>query len=121
MTGFGGDGDPTTPITVGRGHCVTDGPFSQLRPIIYNHTYIDHCLSRGFQNNGTRGLISGEPFSPDAVGNIIRKPTFREFGMHVEYSLHNSMHTAISGDFLALTAANGESNIFESKVTRINT
>jgi tyrosinase len=108
-TGFGGDGDINTPVTVGEGRCVTDGPFTQLRPILYNHTYMDHCLSRGFRDNETIGRLSGRPFSPEAIGRIIRKPTYEEFEKDVEHYLHNTMHTAIAGDFLALTAANGKS------------
>lgn len=108
--GFGGDGEINGTVTVGNGRCVVDGPFSNLRPIKYNHTYVQHCLSRGFRENDTLGRLPGSPFSPETVGNIKRKPTYMEFEKAVEMYLHNSMHVAISGDFLALTAANGSTN-----------
>jgi len=106
-TGFGGDGDPHGQVTVGEGRCVTAGPFTELRPIMYNHTYVRHCLSRGFRDGNTTGRLPSSPFSPEAIGKIVRKPTYKEFVKDVEYRLHNTMHTSIAGDFLALTAANG--------------
>jgi tyrosinase len=112
-TGFGGDGDPNTPVTVGEGRCVTDGPFSELRPIIYNHTYIQHCLSRGFRDGETVGRLPGTSYSPESVGRILRESTYKDFVRDVEYYLHNTMHQSIAGDFKAMTAANGkESWIF---------
>lgn len=106
--GFGGDGRVDGPITVGNGRCVVDGPFADLQPIKYNHTYVRHCLSRGFRDNDTLGHISGLPFDPETIGKVKRKTTYVEFEKAVEMYLHNSMHVAISGDFLALTAANGK-------------
>lgn len=108
VEGFGSDGQAGGPITVGGGRCVIDGPFADLRPIKYNHTYEQHCLSRGFRDNGTLGLISGLPFRPEIIGEVRRKKTYVEFEEAIEMHLHNAMHLGISGDFLALTAANGE-------------
>lgn len=108
-TGFGGDGDPNGTVTVGKGRCVPDGPFAQLRPIMYNHTYEQHCLSRGFRDGEVLGQLPGHVFAPNAVGEIIRKSSYKEFVQDIEYRLHNVMHAAIAGDFLALTAANGMS------------
>lgn len=107
-TGFGGDGDLDSPVTVGEGRCVTDGPFSELRPIIYNHTYTRHCLSRGFRDGKAVGRLPGRPYSPESIGSILREPTYKEFVRRVENYLHNTMHQAIAGDFLAMTAANGK-------------
>ena len=107
-TGFGGDGDPDSPVTVGEGRCVTDGPFSALRPILYNHTYTRHCLSRGFRDGEAVGRISGSRYSPESIGSIVRESTYKEFVRRVENYLHNTMHQAIAGDFLAMTAANGK-------------
>ncbi|KAH8785171.1 putative tyrosinase [Diaporthe sp. PMI_573] len=104
--GFGGDGQVGGPTTVGEGRCVVDGPFADLRPIKYNHTYVQHCLSRGFRDNGTLGHISGLPFRPEIIGEVRRKKTYVEFEEAIEMHLHNAMHLGISGDFLSLTAAN---------------
>ena len=106
--GFGGDGDLDGPVTVGGGRCVTNGPFSALRPIIYNHTYTQHCLSRGFRDGKTVGRIPGAQYSPESIGSILRESTYKEFVRRVEYYLHNTMHQGIAGDFLAMTAANGK-------------
>jgi tyrosinase len=107
-TGFGGDGDPNSPVTVGGGRCVTDGPFSELRPIIYNHTFTQHCLSRGFRDGETVGHLTGAPYSPESIGRILRESTYKEFVRNVEIYLHNTMHSSIAGDFKAMTAANGK-------------
>jgi tyrosinase len=107
-TGFGGDGDQKGPETVGEGRCVTDGPFSELRPILYNHTFTQHCLSRGFRDEKTFGRLPSSPYSPDSIGRILRESTYKDFVRNVEYYLHNTMHTSIAGDFLAMTAANGK-------------
>lgn len=106
-TGFGGNGDPGGPITVGDGRCVTDGPFADLRPIKYNHTYVTHCLSRGFQERGPEGQDLRRSFSPESIGTIMRMGTYAAFAHELEYRLHNSLHYLVSGDFRALTAANG--------------
>lgn len=110
VEGFGGDGQAGGPITVGEGRCVVDGSFAALKPIKYNHTYIQHCLSRGFRDNGTLGPISGLPFRPEIIGEVRRKKTYVEFEKAIEMHLHNAMHLGISGDFLALTAPDGEWN-----------
>ena len=105
--GFGGDGDPGSPVTVGDGRCVTNGPFSALRPIIYNHTFTQHCLSRGFRDGKTMGRLPDIPYGPESIGSILRESTYKEFLRRVESELHNTMHQAIAGDFLSMTAANG--------------
>ncbi|KAH9221982.1 hypothetical protein DL95DRAFT_421170 [Leptodontidium sp. 2 PMI_412] len=105
-TGFGGDGDRSLPITVGEGRCVTDGPFKDLRPIMYNHTFTQHCLSRGFRDGDMVGKLPREPFGPESIGGMMRNETYKGFIRRVEFLLHNRMHSAIGGDFLALTAAN---------------
>ncbi|KAK3400721.1 hypothetical protein B0T20DRAFT_347247 [Sordaria brevicollis] len=112
-TGFGSDGTPS-PLSpsslpsVGEGNCVQDGPFTDLRPIIYNHTYITHCLSRGFNDpkRNTTGTIPGEQYRPEAIGEILRQTGYEEFGKRVEERLHNGLHQSVGGDFRAMTAAN---------------
>ena len=107
-SGFGGDGDPNSPVTFGEGRCVNDGPFSALRPILYNHTYTRHCLSRGFRDGKAVGRLPGSQYSPESIGSILRESTYKAFARRVENYLHNTMHQAIAGDFLAMTAANGK-------------
>ncbi|KAK8090443.1 Tyrosinase [Apiospora hydei] len=106
-TGFGGDGNHSGPVTVGEGRCVTDGPFADLRPIKYNHTYVTHCLSRGFRERGPQGQDLRRSFRPESIGKIMRMRTYSDFAHELEYRLHNSLHYLVSGDFRALTAANG--------------
>ncbi|KAH8689854.1 monooxygenase [Talaromyces proteolyticus] len=93
-------------VTVGDGRCVTDGPFSGLRPVLYNHTYSQHCLLRGFRDGSKAGRLPSTPFSPESVGGLLREPTCEKFVRQIEFSVHNIMHLSIAGDFLALTAAN---------------
>ncbi|KAJ5528724.1 hypothetical protein N7527_002117 [Penicillium freii] len=107
VEGFGGDGDPMGPETVGEGRCVIDGPFSDLQPILYNHTFGRHCLSRGFHDGEVMGRLPGEAYSPEMIGGILRKPTYKEFVKSVEIYLHGSIHQSVNGDFKAMTAANG--------------
>lgn len=108
VTGFGGDGDPAGPIVVGEGRCVTDGPFSNLRPVRYNHTSLEHCLARGFRNEDAAGRPLNTWFGPESIGRLLRTPRYRDFEWDMENRLHNRMHRAVSGDFLSLTAANGK-------------
>ncbi|CAI0648534.1 unnamed protein product, partial [Colletotrichum noveboracense] len=109
-TGFGGDGEPESPLVVGGGRCVTDGPFSHLRPIRYNRTYVEHCLARGFKTTDTSGRPLGPWFGPESIGKLMRSPSYREFEWEMENRLHNRIHRAVSGDFLAFADGNGEMN-----------
>ncbi|KAK3949210.1 hypothetical protein QBC32DRAFT_379248 [Pseudoneurospora amorphoporcata] len=136
LTGFGSDGSspsspsppssgspspPSSPSSgspssmstalpsVGQGHCVLNGPFADLRPIIYNHTYVTHCLSRGFNDPkrpNVTGVISGDHYKPEAIGEILRTDDYKEFAKRVEERLHNGLHQGVGGDFRAMTAAN---------------
>ncbi|ATY60946.1 di-copper centre [Cordyceps militaris] len=104
--GFGGDGDPSGPIVVGDGRCLLDGPFAHLRPILYNHTFTQHCLARGFHDGETMGRLSGEAYKPEKMGEILREPTYKGFARQLEIYLHGSLHQSVNGDFQAMTAAN---------------
>lgn len=105
--GFGGNGDPTGQEVVGGGSCVVDGPFAGLQPILYNHTYVQHCIARGFRDGDQPGRISGEFYRPESIGGILRKQSYVDLVKEVEIFLHNPLHQGINGDFLAMTAANG--------------
>lgn len=111
-TGFGGDGEKSLPKTVGGGSCVTDGPFAHLRPIMYADTYEPHCLSRGFNFNGTAGRLPSEPFSPETIGPLTRLEPFENFASQVEWYLHGKLHDSVGGDFPQITAANGKYDLF---------
>lgn len=52
--------------------------------------------------------MNGTYFGPQSIDRIMQSSAYKEFERDVEYYLHNSMHQAIAGDFLALTAANGK-------------
>lgn len=111
-TGFGGDGEVAGASTVGDGRCVTDGPFTQLQPTWYDDAYIPHCLSRGFRDGDIVGRLPNSEFSPEWMGHIMRSPNYTTVIRHIELYLHNVIHHAIAGDFLVVTAANGESLLF---------
>ena len=53
------------------------------------------------------GRLPGEAYSPEMIGGILRKPTYKEFVKSVEIYLHGSIHQSVNGDFKAMTAANG--------------
>lgn len=73
-TGFGGDGDPTGDITIGKtGRCVIDGPFNDIKAKYYDVKYLPHCLSRGFRDDyGNIGVIgNGETVSTEAIDEVL--------------------------------------------------
>ncbi|TQV96995.1 BolA protein [Cordyceps javanica] len=119
-TGFGGDGDSLGVETVGNGRCVIDGPFADLRPIIYNHTFAEHCLSRGFSDSKITGRLPGDQFSPENIGEILRQSDYSSFLRRVERDLHNTLHNSINGDFKAMTAANGEQQLIQKKSSPVS-
>ena len=107
-TGFGGNGNTSTGKSVGKGNCVTDGPFSTLRPVYYNQSYNSHCLSRGFGIGNDSEEILSHKFDPVAIEQLLRHDTYGRFLAHLEGSIHDSIHRLIGGDFRAWTAPNGE-------------
>jgi tyrosinase len=107
-TGFGGDGQIDGEEIVGHGRCVVDGPLIELRPLYYNYTYTPHCLTRGFRDGKTFGTMNGSSFSPENIGRLMRQPTFDTFLHLLEMEIHNTIHKGIGGDFMSLTAPNGE-------------
>jgi hypothetical protein len=71
-TGFGGNGDPTAPESVGGGHCVTDGPFTDLALPFFDSDDHIHCLSRGFTDGEVRGRLPGDKVQPAMIEEILR-------------------------------------------------
>jgi tyrosinase len=110
-TGFGGNGNTSIGQSVGKGNCVTDGPFSTLRPVYYNQTYNPHCLSRGFGIGNDSEEILIHRFDQVAIEKLLRRDSYEEFLAQLEGSIHDSIHRLVGGDFRAWTAPNGEREI----------
>lgn len=105
--GFGGDGQRDTPITVGEGHCVRDGPFANFEAKYFGEEQISHCLSRGFAPDSHLARI-GEPVSPDALEELRRTAVkFSEYAPELERRAHTFMRDGVRGDFRAYTGPYG--------------
>ncbi|KAJ4347254.1 uncharacterized protein N0V89_011194 [Didymosphaeria variabile] len=101
--GFGGDGQRDTPITVGEGRCVSDGPFANVEAQYFGDEAKPHCLSRGFASDAHIERI-GEPISPDALEELReRSTTFAEYAPELEHRAHIFMRDGVRGDFRAYT------------------
>lgn len=105
-TGFGGNGDPTAPESVGSGHCVTYGPFSDLALPFFNSNDHIHCLSCGFTDGNVKGRLPGDKVQPAAIEEILRQSDFESFFMKLEKGPHNQIPNGIKGDFIKFTAPN---------------
>lgn len=106
--GFGGNGNTTTGKSVGDGSCVTDGPFSALRPVYYNQSYNPHCLSRGFGRGNDSEKILSHYFHPVAIDSLLSHETYGGFRAQLEGKIHDSIHRLVGGDFRVWTAPNGK-------------
>jgi tyrosinase len=106
--GFGGNGNQTAGLGVGKGSCVTDGPFATLTPVYYNHSYIPHCLSRGFGVGNDSEELLGHNFSPAAIERLLQQESYERLVAQLEGEIHDSIHRLIGGDFRAWTAPNGK-------------
>lgn len=103
--GFGGDGDPSLPETVGGGRCVTSGPLAgTLQPLFYGANKKPHCLSRGFNFSD----MPLEALSPDAVEKALQADTYMQFLLDIENGPHNAVPNAVKGDFYSFTAPYGK-------------
>ncbi|PMD44600.1 Di-copper centre-containing protein [Hyaloscypha variabilis F] len=107
--GFGGDGDLQAPKSVGKGRCVTDGPFAGLQAKYFDDVVnnpedkiLQHCLSRGFKD-GKNGF-SGHKFRPEAMERLWRQKTYDKFFLYLELGPHNGIPQGIQGDFMTFTA-----------------
>jgi tyrosinase len=105
-TGFGGDGDPSGPITIGNsGRCVIDGPFAGLQAKFYDVKYRPHCLSRGFRtDDGRLGAMDGSLISPESIEEVLSIETYEDFVASMESRVHDAIPFGISGDFETFTA-----------------
>ena len=104
--GFGGNGDPNVGELILDGHCVTDGPFSDLIIPYLDAEYIPHCLSRGFEN-GRELAGNGSRFSPEALEALLRVDDYEAFNLGLEDGPHVAIPRSIRGDFSLLTAPSG--------------
>lgn len=109
VTGFGGDGDPAGPVTLGNtGRCVVDGPFSDVRASFYDVKWKPHCLSRGFRDDrGNLGRIDGKTVSPESIEQVLSIDNYERFVLKMESLVHDAIPFGISGDFETFTAPYG--------------
>jgi tyrosinase len=105
-TGFGGNGNIEAPESVGGGHCVIDGPFSDLVLPFYNYDDHNHCLTRAFSDGDTQGRIPGDQVRPSVVEKILSQADYQSFFTSLEKGPHNQIPNGIGGDFLRFTAPN---------------
>lgn len=113
-TGFGGDGDTSYVAEegVGKGHCVTDGPFAGLRPLYYvrdkkeGPVAMEHCLSRGMRTGRTLEYAMSK-IQPAAVEGMMGRESYENFTIWLEKDTHKAMPFVVQGDFLAGTGPDG--------------
>lgn len=110
VTGFGGDGDPDGPITVGKtGRCVVDGPFAGIQALWYDVKYQRHCLSRGFRDDwGNLGFIDGTDVSPESIELAMELDRYEDFVRMMEVKVHDAIPFGIGGDFETFSAPFGK-------------
>lgn len=104
-SGFGGDGNKSSEVTVGHGYCITDGPFAMLEAEYYDGEYYPHCLSRNFLQGDLLAKYSGR-LQPTVVDELFEEPTYSSFFLAVEEGPHSSIPISVRGDFLKFTAPN---------------
>jgi len=111
IDGFGGNGNVTLsdPWT----HCITDGPFVNLRPTYYNNDTHPHCILRDFAPGhpevGLAEMI-GFQYTPEIVAEISAIPNFVDFHGNLESRPHAVVHAGIAqgdGDMGPTTSPNG--------------
>ncbi|EFY94007.1 Tyrosinase [Metarhizium robertsii ARSEF 23] len=105
VTGFGGDGDPEGPASVGWGSCVKDGPFADYEVLFYDFIPKLHCLSRGF-GRYYKKPFPGDAFAPAAIQEVLDQLTFWNFTNAIELGPHDAIPNNICGDFFFLEAPN---------------
>ncbi|CZS83131.1 unnamed protein product [Fusarium graminearum] len=113
--GFGGDGSDTrTENIYGTIRCVTNGPFSTLRPSYYGlsarvREYIPHCLHRRVTDGQTSGSIDlAELYNGTNVAIVQEDTNFLTYHQALEQGPHQAIHTAIGGEMNPATSPNGK-------------
>ncbi|KAH8705451.1 tyrosinase [Talaromyces proteolyticus] len=106
--GFGGEGDPNSPLSPGDGHCLIDGPFKGAQRLYFNGEVNPHCLGRAFIHFETqqKGALSGFHFRPENMGMLKTASDFNKFREILEDAAHNALHWGIRGDFSSISAGN---------------
>ncbi|KAF4615860.1 hypothetical protein G7Y89_g15255 [Cudoniella acicularis] len=104
--GFGGNGNEKAEISVGKGHCVTDGPFANLTVAYFSNKNESHCLSRGFVQGELLDERFGAKVRPEALEAILQQPDYESFNSRLENGPHDSLPHSVRGDFSRETAPN---------------
>ncbi|KAL1962367.1 hypothetical protein VTN77DRAFT_9780 [Rasamsonia byssochlamydoides] len=105
--GFGGNGAVTGPESVAGGHCVLEGPFSDLDSAYYEGNYHPHCLSRGFQDEETVQRVGKITVLPAVLEQVFHELDYSDFLLKVEQVSHLTIPYVVRGDFAKITAPNG--------------
>lgn len=105
--GFGGNGNENAEESVGKGHCVTDGPFANLTVAYFSAEKAPHCLSRGFLHGEILDKRFGARVRPEALETILEEPDYEAFNLRLEAGPHDAVPRGVNGDFSRETAPNG--------------
>ncbi|KAH8678672.1 hypothetical protein BGZ60DRAFT_525419 [Tricladium varicosporioides] len=113
VDGFGGNGNLTLTDTFT--HCITNGPFTSLRPAYYNNDTIPHCILRDFmpaipQASPPLQEMLGFAYTQAIVDEISTTNTnFGTFHGELESRPHGAVHAGIAqgdGDMGPITSPN---------------
>ena len=108
--GFGGDGNKTGKMTVGHGHCITDGPCATLEAQYYDGDRLPHCLSRDFLQGRLLARFSAR-LRPAALDKILQEKRCSTFFLSMEDGPHSAIPIFVRGDFSKFTAPNGKLSV----------
>ncbi|KAH9909712.1 putative tyrosinase [Xylariomycetidae sp. FL2044] len=106
IEGFGGNGNVNTPITVGDGHCVEEGPFAGLQVQYYNEDWNPHCLSRGFLTPDLQDHFGAQRLNSSAMAAVLDESDYYHFLLSLEDGPHSAIPIIVHGDFSRFTAPN---------------
>ncbi|TVY16268.1 Tyrosinase ustQ [Lachnellula arida] len=105
-TGFGGNGNENAGRSVGKGHCVTDGPFANLTVQYFSVKREPHCLSRGFLHGEILDHRFGDRVRPQLIESLLEEPDYDAFNSRLEAGPHDAVPRGVNGDFSRATAPN---------------
>jgi hypothetical protein len=83
----------------GRGSCIPDGPFANMRVQLPN----PHCVARNFQ--------SGSLPNVEAVALYNYEKSYNSFRVALESGSHTSLHIWVGGDLPNMFSTNGKTAI----------